>query len=53
MAFIVLSGLAAISIGLGFGLKRIVPNLHVIMCMLIVFTMALMITSAVILGLGR
>jgi len=53
MAFIILSGLIAISIGPGFALKRKVPNLRIIMCLLISFAIVLIITAAILVGIGR
>lgn len=48
MVFIILGTLIAISFGLGFALKRKAPSLHFIMCVLISFTLVLMITAAIV-----
>jgi hypothetical protein len=42
----------AISIGLGFALKRKVPELHIIMCLLISFAIVLMSVAAITKELG-
>ena len=52
MIFLVLSALIAISIGLGFALKRKVPELHIIMCLLISFAIVFMIVAAMAKELG-
>jgi hypothetical protein len=42
MAFVILAVLAGISIALGFALKKKVPKLHIVMCLLISFLVVLM-----------
>jgi hypothetical protein len=53
MVFILLGVLIALSVGLGFALKRKVPKLHIIMCLLISFAIVLIIAAAALRGFGR
>jgi len=52
VVFIVLGVLIAISIGLGFALKRITPHLHIIMCVLLMFATVLIIAVTIAKELG-
>jgi hypothetical protein len=52
VVFIILGALIPISVGLGFALKRKVPELHIIMCLLISFAIVFMIVAAMAKELG-
>ena len=52
MVFILLIAVIAISIALGFALKRKVPKLHIIMCLLISFAITLTIAAAMLRAFG-
>jgi membrane-bound ClpP family serine protease len=52
VAFIVLGVCSVISVVLGFVIKRIMPKLHMLMCLLISFAAALVIAAAIIKMVG-
>ena len=52
MAFIVLGACVVISLALGFAIKSKIPELHLIMCLLISFAIALLIAAVATKMLG-
>jgi hypothetical protein len=53
MLFLILVLIVGTSIGLGVGLKKKAPKLHIIMCLLISFLAVLMIFTGIAVALGK